>query len=501
MDSGITYIARKLKELGGELAEASPDQRYKLLYHNFDQPSFWQKYLIHLMGQSLEAGNDSVKEDLHALANLLGKRSAGTAGSLDSTISLLYDTRAVIVRLLEQESKAGTISVHDLFDCIRILDPLNHTIVSSVIAHYNEILSITKFALEESAADLKMSLTELAELKKVLNEATIFAVIDEHDNYLYVNERLCEISKYTKEELIGKNPSILDSGYQSREFFQDVLEELNKGKVWNGQILAQAKDGSTYWVDTTLVPFLDSTGKRYKHISLQYDITEQKKTEETLLKAEKLSMVGELAAGFAHEIRNPLTTIKGFVQLLTETTKETVFTRTILDEIDRINSIVSDFMIFARPHSTDFRQSDLVGILHDAVKFLEPEATLRSVLLITHFPKKEVLINGEKNQLKQVFLNIIKNAIEAIVDGGIVSILLEEQEKQVAITITDTGVGMTEEQLAKLGEPFFTTKATGNGLGLMVTHKIIRDHRGTIEVQSEGPGKGSTFIITFPYRQ
>ncbi|RHW37236.1 PAS domain S-box protein [Neobacillus notoginsengisoli] len=501
MSSWKTFISQKIKGLGGDLALTETDDTYELLLHHLDKPSFLRNYFFHLIGDYLEKETDSIKGDLLSFANLLGRKSAGLSGSLDSTIELLYKSRVSVIGLLEQEAKAGTLSVQNLFSCIHLLDPLYHSVLSSVIAHYNDILSTTQFALEESAADLKITLTELAELKKVLNEATIFAVMDEKDNYMYVNEKFCEISKYSKEELIGKNPVILDCGYQSREFFKEVLENLNNGKVWNGQILNRAKDGTLYWVDSTLVPFLDKNGKRYKHISIQYDITEQKRTEETLLKAEKLSMVGELAAGFAHEIRNPLTTIKGFVQLLTETTKETVFTRTILDEIDRINSIVSDFMIFARPHSTDFTECNLASILQDAGKFLEPEAMLKNVILITHFPQKEVFITGEKNQLKQVFLNIIKNAIEAIPNGGIVSILLEEHEKAAIVTIKDSGVGLTEEQLAKLGEPFFTTKATGNGLGLMVTYKIIRDHRGTIDVHSEGPGKGTAFTVTFPYTQ
>lgn len=502
MHSQMKYLGWKIRELSGDIADyldlPRNSGKYSAIYSQLDNKHCLKSYLYYLVGEYLVEQRPEIKNDLFSFANLLGRKSVGGNGSLDTSIGLLYESRTVVYGLFEKEIEAGTITAADFFESIKILDPLYHAVLSAVVTHYNDILSTTRFALDESAEGLKVTLNELAELKQALNEATIFAVMDENDHFIYVNEKFCEVSKYSQEELIGKHAGILYSGYHPVEYFEELLEEVSKGKVWNGEILNKAKDGTTYWVDSTMVPFLDKNGKKYKHISIQYDITEKKRTEETLQKAEKLSMVGELAAGFAHEIRNPLTTIKGFVQLLTESTNETVFTKTILEEIDRINSIVSDFMIFARPHQADFSKCNLASILQSAARFLEPEALLRNVIIITHFPNKEVLISGEKNQLKQVFLNILKNAIEAIPKGGIVTISIEEREKEVDVIIEDTGIGMTEEQLKKLGEPFFTTKATGNGLGLMVTYKIIQDHKGRINVESDGQNKGTAFIITFP---
>ncbi|WP_059171896.1 ATP-binding protein [Bacillus sp. FJAT-27445] len=504
MNSQMKYLGWKVKELSGEVADnldlPRNANKYSDLYSRLDNPRYMKGYLFYLLGEYLADQSPSYKEDLFSFANLLGRKSVGVSGSLDTSIGLLNETKTAIFELIEKEIAAGSITSRDLFESIKILDPLYHAVLSSVVTHYNDILSTTRYALDESAEGLKVTLNELAELKMALNEATIFAVMDENDRFIYVNRKFCEVSKYTKEELIGSTAAILFSGYHPKEYFEEVWEDIGRGKVWNGEILNKAKDGTTYWVDTTMVPFIDNKGEKYKHISIQYDITEKKRTEETLQKAEKLSMVGELAAGFAHEIRNPLTTIKGFVQLLTETTNETVFTKTILDEIDRINSIVSEFMIFARPHQADFSKCNLASILQSAARFLEPEALLRNVILITYFPKEEIFISGEKNQLKQVFLNILKNAIESIPNGGIVTISIEERDKEVSVKIEDTGIGMTEEQLKKLGEPFFTTKASGNGLGLMVSYKIIQDHKGRINVESDGPNRGTAFIITFPYK-
>ena len=210
-------------------------------------------------------------------------------------------------------------------------------------------------------------------------------------------------------------------------------------------------------------------------------------------------MIGELAAGIAHEIRNPLTTIKGFIQLNHEAEQTKKFSQIILEEIERINTIVSEFMVYARPHSVFFSECDAAGLMRDIIRFLEPEARLNNVWFTCAVPDEECWISGEKNQLKQVFMNIIKNAIEAMPSGGEVRISLESNGCHVRISIEDTGGGLTEEQVSRLGEPFYTTKTNGNGLGLMVSYKIIQNHEGTIAVNSQ-PGKGTAFNISLPVR-
>lgn len=207
-------------------------------------------------------------------------------------------------------------------------------------------------------------------------------------------------------------------------------------------------------------------------------------------------MIGQLAAGFAHEIRNPLTTIRGFVQLLSANEIEPNYASTILDEIDRINFIVSEFMVFAKPHQIYFSDCNIKSILISVVKFLEPEAIMKNVKIKYHFPIEDVVISGEKNQLKQVFLNLIKNSIEAMPTGGKIDIMIERTDQNISITIKDNGIGMESDQVKKLGEPFYTTKQDGNGLGLMVSYKIIQNHKGSVDVKSKS-NNGTTFKITF----
>ncbi|PTY90238.1 hypothetical protein B5V90_06480 [Heyndrickxia sporothermodurans] len=234
-------------------------------------------------------------------------------------------------------------------------------------------------------------------------------------------------------------------------------------------------------------------------MAIQHDITDQKETEEMLLKTEKLSMVGELAAGIAHEIRNPLTTIRGFVQILDHFSedKKYLYSKTILSEIDRINLIVSEFMVFAKPHAVYFNECNVIDILNNALHLLGAEASLKNIEISMNFHPTNIYIYGEKNQLTQVFLNIIKNSIEAIPYGGLITISVTIKNNQVLTSIKDNGIGMTEEQVNKIGQPFYTTKDDGNGLGLMVSYKIIEKHKGRITIDSE-PNKGTEFLISFP---
>ncbi|WP_180954068.1 PAS domain-containing sensor histidine kinase [Bacillus sp. M6-12] len=459
----------------------------------------WEETFYSLLGEYLCTGDNRVKNSLITWANLVGERTLGKNGTLDQSLSFIFDTRMAILELIEEEITNNIITISSLFQVMKIIDPLLKQISNTIITHYHENLLITKYELDESNEDLEITLKELADLKKALNEATIFCMTDSNDQITYANEKFCEISKYTKDEVLGEQHQILNSGYHSDAFFEEVWETIQKGNVWKGEILNKAKDGSTYWVDTTIVPFVDKNGQTYKHISIQYDITEKKKTEETLHKTEKLSMVGQLAAGIAHEIRNPLTTIKGFVQLLGESTGESklLFTDTILEEIDRINFIVSEFMVFAKPHTYYFRECNVTEIVESAIQLLEAEAALKNVIVSFRYPSETPYITGEKNQLKQVFINIIKNAIDAMPYGGEINVEVMPASSELIISIRDTGLGMSEDQVKKLGEPFYTTKEDGNGLGLMVSFKIVQDHNGTITIES-APNRGTQFNIAFP---
>lgn len=355
---------------------------------------------------------------------------------------------------------------------------------------------------KQAEADLRNSVKELSDIKFALDQSSIIAFTDAKGRITSVNDKFCEISKYERSELIGKDHKMLNSGYHTKGFFKELWRTIGQGEVWKGEIKNRAKDGTFYWVDTTIIPFLNENGEPYQYLAIRNDITERKKTEETLHRQDKLAAVGQLAAGVAHEIRNPLTSIKGyaeFLQLDEKNPERLEFLDIILDEIERVNTIVEEFMVLAKPKAANLEEKNIVPIIKDVLNLLAFEARKKHVRL--HFSSCDEIIQVEcdKDRLKQVFLNLVKNGIEAMPDGGDLSVYTKVREDKVEISFQDTGIGIPQEKLNKIGEPFYTTKENGNGLGLMVSFKIIESHNGNVYIESE-VDKGTTFNIVLPAR-
>ncbi len=243
-------------------------------------------------------------------------------------------------------------------------------------------------------------------------------------------------------------------------------------------------------------------GSRFSEKAIQVcirDMTERKQAYELLLRSEKLSAVGQLAAGVAHEIRNPLTALKGFTQMLREKSRGT--NRRYFDimnaELDRIELILNEMLVLAKPQVSNFKHQHVDLILYEVITFLSGQAMMRNVLLKTEFESDVPMVSCEEGQLKQVFINVIKNGIEAMPAGGDLFVRLKGDEEQLLIEFADEGEGIPEERIPKLGEPFFTTKENGTGLGLMMSHKIISAHKGTLSISSK-VGWGTTVSVSLP---
>jgi len=228
------------------------------------------------------------------------------------------------------------------------------------------------------------------------------------------------------------------------------------------------------------------------------DISERKKNEELLINSEKLYVAGQLAAGIAHEIRNPLTSLKGFLQLLSSGRLNSKNYFDIMkSELNRIESIVSELLMLSKPQVYELSCNDIRLVMRETITLLEAQALLHSIEMEVVYPDNPLWVNGVKNQLKQVFINVLKNAIEAMGDGGIIRIECKHKDEWVMVRIQDYGPGISEEQMAKIGQPFYTTKDKGTGLGLMVSYKIVDNHQGHIVVDSR-VGSGTTFDIVLP---
>nr|WP_304215165.1 ATP-binding protein [Fredinandcohnia onubensis] len=244
----------------------------------------------------------------------------------------------------------------------------------------------------------------------------------------------------------------------------------------------------------------------YQGDSCQYvvvrDITEVKKSQELIQQTDKLSMIGEMAAGIAHEIRNPLTSLKGFAQLLQDekaTKMINGYSEIMVSEIDRINTIVDEMLLLAKPKKLELKKQRITTILNDVVFLLDTQAILHNIRIKTAYDDevKNVFINCEENKLKQVFINILKNSIEAIDDGGIIDITLYPKGNNAILRFADDGCGIPKDKIEKIGKAFFTTKEQGTGLGLMICQTIIQEHGGQLTIDSE-ENKGTTIEISLP---
>ncbi|MCY9071678.1 sporulation two-component system sensor histidine kinase KinE [Bacillus inaquosorum] len=239
------------------------------------------------------------------------------------------------------------------------------------------------------------------------------------------------------------------------------------------------------------------------NLAIFKDVTERKELEERLRKSDTLHVVGELAAGIAHEIRNPMTALKGFIQLLKGSVEGdyALYFNVITSELKRIESIITEFLILAKPQAIMYEEKHVTQIMRDTIDLLNAQANLSNVQMHLELIGDIPPIYCEPNQLKQVFINILKNAIEVMPDGGNIFVTIRTLDQDhVLISLKDEGIGMTEDKLKRLGEPFYTTKERGTGLGLMVSYKIIEEHQGEIMVESE-EGKGTVFHLTLPVRQ
>lgn len=241
---------------------------------------------------------------------------------------------------------------------------------------------------------------------------------------------------------------------------------------------------------------LDESHRKLKE---QTDVLFQ--TEEQLRRADRLSALGELSAGMAHEIRNPLGAIKGAVEILKDDYSpeeaKYEFIQILLKETDRLNHIVQEFLGFARPKKPEYQQSDVNESLETVLTLTAPEARKAGVKIEKRLDESIGRRSLDAGMLKQAFLNLVLNAIQAMPTGGTLTVESGLRNGTIVVKIADTGTGIAEENRRKLFSPFFTTKKNGTGLGLAITYRIIENHRGTIDVASD-PGRGARFTVKIP---
>ena len=365
---------------------------------------------------------------------------------------------------------------------------------------------------------LKESLKDLADIKFALDQSTIVAITDQRGIINYVNDEFCRISKYSREELLDQDHRIINSGYHSKEFIRNLWTTIASGKVWKGELRNRAKDGSIYWVDTTIVPFLDEDGKPYQYVAIRHDITQLKLAEEQirqqtieLQRAAQLSFTGELAAGLAHEIKNPLAGIQGAVDILIRRRDANDPEREALEgvrhQVQRIDNTVRALLDRTRPRNLKLERASLTELMRATVDLARAQCGGRGgeEVKIEFVPTAEdIFLVVDSAQIEDAVLNLTINAMEAVEKDGQVTLRIhrvqpkdDEATDEAVIEVSDNGRGIDPQDLANIFSPFFTTSKGGTGLGLPAVRRIARVHGGSVEVKSV-VGEGSTFTIRLP---
>jgi PAS domain S-box-containing protein len=484
-----------------------------------------------------------------------------------------------------------------------------------------------------SPKTLESSLKELADIKFALDQSTIVAITDQRGIINYVNDEFCRISKYSRDELLGQDHRIINSAYHPKEFIRNLWTTIGSGKVWKGELRNLAKDGSIYWVDTTIVPFLNSEGKPYQYVAIRHDITarkvgeekirqqaelldqaqdailvrsldetivywnksaerlygwsaeeaigrnardllfkevphefaeaqaelsqhgewrgeliqvrkdgsdvtvecswtivrdefgqpyqklvvntditERKRLQAELQRAAQLSFIGELAAGLAHEVKNPLAGIQGGIDILLRRRDKNDPEREALEgmrhEVGRIDKTVRALLDRARPRVISAKQGSLTEVVRRAVNLARAQLSARTspgrhVTIEFDGPGDPIIIPFDPAQIEDAILNLIINAIEATEGKGQVRVQIVKSQNrldsqdEITVEVSDNGRGIREEDLTSIFNPFFTTRKDGTGLGLPAVRRIARAHGGSVDVFST-VGQGSTFSLHLP---
>lgn len=332
-------------------------------------------------------------------------------------------------------------------------------------------------------------------------------VVDKNCKIIMCNKAFSQLVEMEEQSILGLDSTKLNrllqfnqEGILSRTLRNEKLE-----KIYETPLITPK--GTRKEILFHSAPVINVEGEIIGAIGIASDVTLMKKEQEKIQQREKLACLGQMAAGIVHEIKNPLTTIKGFNQLIQAKIQDEgvrKYCSVIEQEVQEVNNLVTDFLAFAKPRSPELKKIPLNKFLQGMELVLKTQCSAKNIKVYFLLNPEEKPVLVDENQIKQVMINMVKNSLEAMEETTnpklVISTGLNESMGEMFISIVDNGVGMSKEQQAKVGTPFFTTKDKGTGLGLSICYQIIKEHGGRVEIDST-LGKGTSFTLYLPYQE
>jgi PAS domain S-box-containing protein len=361
-------------------------------------------------------------------------------------------------------------------------------------------LKVLEPAMEGRVDDIK----ELALLKgAVENTNEAFVTIDRNQKVVFFNKAAEQIFGYSRDEVLGRDLDVIMSPTCSREHHKAVARYIETGVPrrigHHTEIMAVRKTGETFPAD---ISFSVSRAEGMLYFTaIVRDLTETKALQERINRSERLAALGQVVAEISHEIKNPLMMIGGFArQLAKENRDERSATKLniIVNEVQRLENLLREMRDFYLPRPLEFKEIEVNSLLKQVQDLIKEDCKKQSIRLEFKTDREEVFVEGDRARLEQVLLNLAKNAMEAMGQGGKISFVSGLKQGVTEISIADEGAGISEENKGKIFSPFFTTKKQGTGLGLSICKRLIEAHPGSSLSFTSEKGKGSIFVITMP---
>ncbi len=442
--------------------------------------------------------------------------------SIIVTVLAIFQARRITRPITQLVDASKLIASGEISQPVKVDANNEIGVLADALNHMNAARLEQELVMEQSSLEIQEALIDLEEQKFALDQHAIVAITDVTGTINFANDKFTEITGYSRQELLGQNHRLLNSGYHDSDFFKKMYETISAGKVWNGEICNRAKDGRLYWVDTTIVPFMDDDDEPESYIAIRTDITKRKKAEQELVEAKENAEAAtlqksEFLANMSHEIRTPMNGIIGMSGLLLETDlspKQRSYARATMNSADALLTIINDILDFSKIEAGKLELEevpfDLQSLVEDVSELMALKCREKGIeMLLRYRPNTERFVIGDPGRVRQILLNLLSNAVKFTQQGDILltieSIITNTPQTtelaEFRISVADSGIGIAQDKLSHIFNKFdqedssTTRKYGGTGLGLAICQQLCTMMRGDITVESQ-KGKGSTFTFT-----